>query len=199
MKSTDTHCKTCGAHNKPPYIFLTIVLLLLVGSPLGGAWWYFAKKQKEEQVKHELLVSTYVDALKKLDFADDKANLIADLRYSKEMPTGDFGFSELKGQVVLFNDQRKLANSVMRVALAQPLSELQKIKRNTEEKKYSGCLEASKLIYVSSMEATNEALLAFLADGDSKEEDITYLFSKSIIQGKEADKLLLECESKKQG
>lgn len=196
MRPTDTHCKTCGTHHKPPYAFLIIVLLLVVGGLLGGAWWYFSQKQIEEQARHESLVSTYVEVLKKLDFPTGEANTIANLKYSKEIHAERLGFSELKGYAASFSDQRKLSNSVMRVALAQPLSELQKIKRDTQEKKYSGCLEASKLLYVSSMEATNEALLTFLADGDSKEDEVTFLFTKSILQEKEAEKVLAECESK---
>lgn len=44
------------------------------------------------------------------------------------------------------------------------------------------------------MNATNEALLTFLADGDNKEDEITSLFTKSILQEKEAENVLAECE-----
>ncbi len=194
MKAADTHCRTCGNKYKTSYTFLIIVLFVVVGSLAGSAWWYFSKKKAEDEARHGALVSTYVESLEKLGFSSDEANTIANLKYSEDKPIGKIGFSELKGYAASFSDQRRLSNSVMRVALAQPIAELQKIKRDTESKKYSGCLEASKLIYVSSMNATNEALLTFLADGDNKEDEITSLFTKSILQEKEAESVLVECE-----
>ena len=46
------------------------------------------------------------------------------------------------------------------------------------------------------MNITNEALLTFLDDGDNKGDQITSLFTKSLIQEIEAKKILTECESK---
>lgn len=195
MKATDTHCRTCGAEYKNNPAFLIALLVVIVCGIAWSTWWYFSQKQIEKENAHKANVAAYAEVLKKLDLPVSKVEIIANLKYSNEIKPSKFGFIELKELVSSFNDQRELSNKVMRVALVQPLSELQKIKRNTEAKSYSGCLEASKLIYVSSMSATNEALLTFLADGSDKEDEITYLFTKSIAQEREAKKVLDECES----
>ncbi|WP_419310306.1 hypothetical protein [Acinetobacter guillouiae] len=196
MKSTDTNCRTCGAEYKNNPIILIIILIIIVTAIIWAVWSNWSQKKIEKEKAHKAEVSAYIDVLKKLDFSTDEADKIANLKYSSDTHIGKLGFSELKEYVASFNDQRKLSNNVMRVALAQPLSELQKIKRETESKKYTGCLEASKLLYVSSMGATNEALLAFLADGNKSEDEITSFFTKSILQEKEAEKVLTECETK---
>ena len=69
-----------------------------------------------------------MESLEKLGFSSDEANTIANLKYSEDKPIGKIGFSELKGYAASFSDQRRLSNSVMRVALAQPIAELQKNK-----------------------------------------------------------------------
>lgn len=196
MRMDETVCRTCGVEYKASYVFLIIILIIVMTGVIGIVWWYFSQKQIEKDNQYKAKVTSYSEVLKKLDISAEKANLIANLKYSDDVKPSKLGFVELKELAASFNDQRELSNKVMRVALAQPLSELQKIKRNTEAKKYSGCLEASKLIYVSSMDATNKALLIFLADGNSKENEITHLFTKSIVQEQEAKNVLNECESK---
>lgn len=196
MRAEDTVCRTCGAEYKASYIFLIIVFILIVIAVSWGAWWYFSQKQMEKENLLKSNIAAYVEVLRKLDLPTGELEKIANLKYSDDIKPNKFAFAELKELVASFNDQRDLTNKVMRVELVQPLSELQKIKRTTEAKKYTGCLEASKLIYVSSMSSTNEALLTFLADGSNKGDEITHLFTKSIIQEQEAKKVLDECEIK---
>ena len=196
MRAEESVCRTCGTEYKASRAFLILILVIVLASIVGGSWWYFSKKQIEKENAHNAAVAAYVDVLQRIGLSVDDANTIANLKYSEDIQSSKLGFSELKELVASFNDQRELSNKVMRVALAQPISELQKIKRNTEAKKYSGCLEASRLLYVSAMNITNEALLTFLADGDNKGDQITSLFTKSLIQEIEAKKILTECESK---
>ncbi|MFW1746216.1 hypothetical protein ACG9XW_08340 [Acinetobacter guillouiae] len=194
MRTEDTVCRTCGAEYKASYAFLIIVFLLIVFAASLGAWWYFSQKQIEKDNLRKSNIAAYIEVLRNLDLPARDLERIANLRYSDNIKHNKFAFAELKELAASFNDQRELSNKVMRVELVQPLSELQKIKRNTQAKKYTGCLEASKLIYVSSMNSTNEALLTFLADGGNKGDQITHLFTKSIVQENEAKKVLDECE-----
>lgn len=195
MKSTESICRTCGTEYKASYLIPVIILIIIVTGIIGTAWWYISKKQIEKENLHKANVALYIEKLKKIDISGNEANTIANYKFDTDVHLNKLGFAELKKIVASFHDQRELSNKVMRVALAQPISELQKIKRDTEAQKYSGCLEASRLIYVSSMNLTNEALLTFLAEGDEKDYEITQLFTKSLIQEQEAKKVLEECET----
>ncbi|ENX00437.1 hypothetical protein F900_02108 [Acinetobacter modestus] len=195
MKSTESSCRTCGTEYKTSYLIPVIILLIIVSGIIGTTWWYISKKQIEKENIHKANVASYVEKLKTISIYDNDASTIANYKFDADSHLNKLEFIELKKLVTSFHDQRELSNKVMRVALAQPISELQKIKRDTEAKKYSGCLEASRLIYVSSMNLTNEAILTFLAEGSDKDYEITQLFTKSLIQEQEAKKVLEECET----
>lgn len=188
-------CRTCGAEYKASQGFLIAILIALVVGIIGGGWWYYSQKQAEKEALIKTNIATYAGVLKGLSFSASDAERIATIRYSDDVKSNQRGFAELKGLVSSYKDQRELSNKVARSLLAQPLSGLQKIKRDTESKKYTGCLEASRLIYVSAMEISNEALLTFLSDGNRSEEMVTQLFTISLKQEQEATKTLSECES----
>lgn len=196
MLSTQTICKTCGVEYKASYLFPLLVILILIAAIIGGSWWYYKQQELEKENIRKANVASYVEILKKIDIPENEANMIATLKFSDISSLDKKDFSTLRAQVLAFEDQLKLSNSVMRVALAQPISELQKIKREVDKEKYIGCLEASRLLYSSSMDSSIEGMLTFLSEGKEKHDQITYLFTRSIVQGKEAKKLINECESR---
>ncbi|WP_157407557.1 hypothetical protein [Acinetobacter sp. ANC 3929] len=196
MKSSDSECRTCGEKYKGSFFLPIAIIIALVVLLVGYGWWSYEQKQIEEENVLKAKISAYTIELGKLDIPNNDAQFIATLRYAEIKDLKKSDFSTLKTQVRAFEDQQKLTNNVMRLALAQPISELQKIKREVDQEKYSACLEAGRMLYSLSMGAFIEGMLTFLSNDKGADDKITYLFTKSIVQGKEANKVINECESR---
>lgn len=70
--------------------------------------------------------------------------------------------SELNRAISEWNDAATVASSTSRIALSQPVAKMQEIKRNLIGKKYQGCAEATRLLYVDAMNTNVDAYLEFM-------------------------------------
>lgn len=74
--------------------------------------------------------------------------------------------SQLQQIAERWDDANSIAGSAARIALAAPVSDLQKIKREANELGVPGCLAPAKRTLLASMEASIDAYLAFMQRND---------------------------------
>lgn len=70
--------------------------------------------------------------------------------------------AEINGIVLEWTDAAIVAGSTSRIALSQPVSKMQEIKRNLSGKKYGGCAESTRLLYINAMDTNVNAYLEFM-------------------------------------
>lgn len=70
--------------------------------------------------------------------------------------------AEINRAVLEWTDAATVAASTSRIALSQPVSKMQEIKRNLSSKKYNGCAESTRLLYVDAMDTNVNAYLEFM-------------------------------------
>lgn len=69
---------------------------------------------------------------------------------------------ELNKIILEWVDAATVAGSTSRIALSQPVAKMQEIKRNLSAKKYQGCAESTRLLYVDAMTTNVNAYLEFM-------------------------------------
>jgi hypothetical protein len=76
--------------------------------------------------------------------------------------------AEAQLQAILnrWDDQNKLASQTSRIALAIPVSELQKMRRETEALMVPSCLKNAKINLTNGMNSTIDGYLAFMGNSD---------------------------------
>jgi hypothetical protein len=85
---------------------------------------------------------------------------------------------KLTDQNQAFDDAYNIASSTSRIALAQPVAELQSILRETEIVPVPACMEVAKTELTLSMDAAVKGFLAFMAD--ESDSEIGALFDVSV-------------------
>ena len=74
--------------------------------------------------------------------------------------------SELNKIILEWMDAARVAGATSRIALSQPVSKMQEIKREISTKKYQGCAESTRLLYADAMTTNVEAYLTFMRGSD---------------------------------
>ena len=77
---------------------------------------------------------------------------------------------ELNKILLEWGDAATVAGSTSRIALSQPVAKMQEIKRNLSNKKYQGCAESTRLLYVDAMNTNVDSYLEFMK-GKEYEQD----------------------------
>jgi hypothetical protein len=86
--------------------------------------------------------------------------------------------AELEAAAAAWGDADAIASRTARIALATPVAELQKIKRTTELLVAPKCLMKAKLALITSMEASINAYLGFMADSNDTSVQLELLTTK---------------------
>jgi hypothetical protein len=81
---------------------------------------------------------------------------------------------ELFDNTEKFNDAYKVAASTSRIALANPISDMQVIQRNTRLIEVPACLENTKNWLVAGMQNYTDGFIAFMGDADDTEVDLYF-------------------------
>ncbi len=74
--------------------------------------------------------------------------------------------AQLQAILTRWDDQNKLASQTSRIALAMPVSELQKMRRETEALMVPTCLKNAKTNLTNAMNSTIDGYLAFMGSSD---------------------------------
>jgi len=85
---------------------------------------------------------------------------------------------KLSAQNQVFDDAYNVASSTARISLAQPVSELQRIQRETDAVPVPACMETAKTELVLSMDAAVKGFLAFMAN--ESDSQVSTLFDSSV-------------------
>lgn len=81
--------------------------------------------------------------------------------------------SELNKIILEWTDAATIAGATSRIALSQPVAKMQEIKRNISTKKYQGCAESTRLLYVDAMTTNIDAYLTFMRGSEYELEAAT--------------------------
>lgn len=149
---------------------LAIIALLIIVSAF--TYMYQSDKSKKEKLKlaeeqaqtnesTSQLVALGIDkqvAIKVVE-AQSAAGKIKNLNINQ--------VKEFETLILEWRDAEKVASLTGRGALAQPVSHLQDIKRKLDGVIYIGCLESTRLIYVSAMNSGVESYYEFMRGDDN--------------------------------
>jgi Tfp pilus assembly protein PilE len=122
------------------------------------------QRLRQEQQDYELKLAQALEA---------QAKEVAQKQLQREQ--ADAALKKMKIMVERFDDTTTLANSTARIALAQPVATLQRIKRETESIEVPSCLEGSKGSLVSAMNDYITGYLAFMTYRGQQAEDAAKL------------------------
>lgn len=197
MKSTDTHCRTCGAEYKNnPVIFIVIILIVLGG--VFFAWNKYQNIQAERaakaQAERELKINNEKQILVSAGVDSSTAQKVAEIKLAENKVDQNHQHrKDFENLLTEWNDVEKLAGSTGRIALAQPVTKLQEIKRKLEGATYSGCLESSRLLFILSMNSHIDAYIEFMK-GSEGESAAQLKFSDYVKQAEQAKKEFESCK-----
>lgn len=102
----------------------------------------------------------------------------------------DKGYSELQAIEKKWEDAVAVAGSTGRIALAQPVSNLQSIRRELEGVKLGKCLMAAKPAYEEHMDLLINAMLQFMSHHEAMSDQ---LIDEAKESAKKYQKLKAEC------
>lgn len=89
-------------------------------------------------------------------------------------------FDDLQTQTEKFSDAFKIAQSTPRISLSGPISDLQEIKRATDDVPVPACLEHAKELLVGGMQTSIDGSIAFM--GQAAETEVSSLFLDAAQQ-----------------
>lgn len=197
MKATDTHCRTCGAEYKNSPVILIVILLIVFG---GGyfAWSKYQNTQVERltkaQAERELKINNEKQILVSAGIDSSTAQEVAEIKLAEnKVDQNPQHRKDFESLLTEWADAEKLAGSTGRIALAQPVTKLQEIKRKLESATYSGCLEASRLLFILSMNSHIDAYIEFMR-GSEGEAAAQLKFSDYVKQAEQAKKEYESCK-----
>lgn len=181
--------------------YLIIVAVLLIG---GAFYWMnqsnkqdaealkqqqIAYQQKLEQEKAEELNKQYGGTVVK----EETVKNIVEVKMSQQQDITPEQAVALNKMIVEWSDASTVATSTARIALSQPVSRLQEIKRNLSEQKYQGCAESTRLLYLDAMNTSINSYLAFMK-GKEYELEAMSLTVDYVAQLKQAESEKQSCK-----
>ena len=195
-KSTDTHCRTCGAEYKNnPVIFIVIILIIF------GVSYFAWSKYKEKEIKRlavaQLEKDTKISQAKaeliSVGLNSDDAQKVAEAKVNNVTLTNPQHIKSFNEIFTEWQDAEKVAGSTSRIALAPSVSKLQEIKRNLASLSYAGCMETTRILYVTAMNTQIEAYLDFMR-GSEGEAAAQLKFNDYYKQAEQANKEYIRCK-----
>lgn len=196
MKSTDTHCRTCGTEYKNSPIILIVIIIIIFGVS------YFAwSKYKEKEAKRLAVVQLEKDTkisqakaeLISFGVNSDDAQKVAEAKVNNVTITNPQHIKSFNEIFTEWQDAEKVAGSTSRIALAPSVSKLQEIKRNLASLSYAGCMETTRILYVTAMNTQIEAYLDFMR-GSEGEAAAQLKFNDYYKQADQANKEYVRCK-----
>lgn len=196
MKSTDTHCRTCGTEYKNSPIILIVIIIIIFGVS------YFAwSKYKEKEAKRLAVVQLEKDTkisqakaeLISVGVNSDDAQKVAEAKVNNVTITNPQHIKFFNEIFTEWQDAEKVAGSTSRIALAPSVSKLQEIKRNLASLSYAGCMETTRILYVTAMNTQIEAYLDFMR-GSEGEAAAQLKFNDYYKQADQANKEYVRCK-----
>lgn len=196
MKSTDTHCRTCGTEYKNSPIILIVIIIIIFGVS------YFAwSKYKEKEAKRLAVVQLEKDTkisqakaeLISVGVNSDDAQKVAEAKVNNVTITNPQHIKSFNEIFTEWQDAEKVAGSTSRIALAPSVSKLQEIKRNLASLSYAGCMETTRILYVTAMNTQIEAYLDFMR-GSEGEAAAQLKFNDYYKQADQANKEYVRCK-----
>lgn len=196
MKSTDTHCRTCGTEYKNSPIILIVIIIIILGVS------YFAwSKYKEKEAKRLAVVQLEKDTkisqakaeLISVGVNSDDAQKVAEAKVNNVTITNPQHIKSFNEIFTEWQDAEKVAGSTSRIALAPSVSKLQEIKRNLASLSYAGCMETTRILYVTAMNTQIEAYLDFMR-GSEGEAAAQLKFNDYYKQADQANKEYVRCK-----
>jgi len=154
--------------------FLHILAIILVIG-LGAAYWKYTSKQ--EAGRAAFVAAEEADKRRKSDEEADR-KLKAEIerkefeaRAEAEMRKSEFAksFQLLDGLRLRWVDAFKIASVTARISLAQPVANLQSIRRETVALMVPSCLVSAKGSLVSGMDMSIEGFMAFMGNSSNGE------------------------------
>ena len=98
---------------------------------------------------------------------------VVDAKLTKNPEVTPQQASELNKIISEWMDAATVAGATSRIALSQPVAKMQEIKRNISSKKYQGCAESTRLLYVDAMTTNIDAYLTFMRGSEHELEAAT--------------------------
>lgn len=96
---------------------------------------------------------------------------------------------ELNKIISEWMDAATVAGATSRIALSQPVSKMQEIKRSLSEKKYQGCAESTRLLYTDAMTTNIDAYLTFMRGSEYEYESAKLMIDyKKQLEMAESEK-----------
>ncbi|MDH0828076.1 hypothetical protein N5C97_16645 [Acinetobacter johnsonii] len=93
---------------------------------------------------------------------EETINKVVDAKMEKTVEVTPKQAQELNKIILEWTDAATVAGATGRIALSQPVAKMQEIKRNISTKKYQGCAESTRLLYVDAMTTNVDAYLEFM-------------------------------------
>ncbi|EOR08316.1 hypothetical protein [Acinetobacter tandoii] len=150
--------------------YLVIGALVLV-----GVLFYFmnqSNKADAERIKQaEIAHQQKIEAAKAAELdkqlggtaiKEETIKQVVDAKLAENPEITPLQANELNGIILEWKDAAQVASATSRIALSQPVTKMQEIKRNISAKKYQGCAESTRLLYVDAMSTNIDAYLEFM-------------------------------------
>lgn len=196
MKATDTHCRTCGAEYKNSPVFLIVILLIVFGTGYFAWSKYKENKDKElavAQAEKDKKISQAKAELLSAGVNSEDAQKVAEAKVNNITITNPQHIKSFNQIFAEWQDAEKVAGSTGRIALAQPVSKLQEIKRKLAASSYAGCMETTRVLYVTAMNTQIDAYLEFMK-GEEGEAAAQLKFIDYYKQADQANKEYVRCK-----
>ncbi len=117
-----------------------------------------AHQQKLEKEKAAELNEQYGGS----PIKEETINKIVDAKMEKTVEVTPQQAQELNKIILEWADAATVAGATSRIALSQPVAKMQEIKRGISSKKYQGCVESTRLLYMDAMSTNINAYLEFM-------------------------------------
>lgn len=180
--------------------FLHVILALIFCVVALGLWSQHNKKMAAQEAEEKRQIEAQAAELQRQaqerqrKIAEEREALVK--RQEDEKRKGDLekAIASLKLIHGRWQDAERLAQSTARIALAQPVSTLQQIKRETDGILVPPCLDAAKSHLISGMNWTIEGFIQFMTDKKFSEITTPPFFSSAKKEFSEYEKTKDACQ-----
>lgn len=133
------------------------------------------EKREQEEAKRKAMANMPAEA--QAYIANNEADKAASAQVQTAAAQSDASAKQVADLYVRWKDAEKIAGSVGRIAMGQPVAELQKIKREVDALPVSECMKPVRASLAVGMEKTIDAYVYFLGNTG----DLNDLVSRSML------------------
>lgn len=158
--------------NKQRGFNVLLVLAALIALLVGAGFWKHQQQKAAELAtaqQRQAEANQQAEADRQRKIAAEKVAFEAQLATENRKSAFDNAIAALNAQYMKWQDASRLAGTTARIALSQPVANLQAIKQETSALQVPGCLGAARIRLIGGMDLTIEGFMKFMVDKKSGE------------------------------